>query len=75
MPDICLYFLIVVRYTKNTIKINTKGETMDNVESFVRGLESLFNLDLLNKTQRINNSVIIIMEDGTKIRVVVDQLA
>ena len=48
---------------------------MDNVESFVRGLESLFNLDLLNKTQRINNSVIIIMEDGTKIRVVVDQLA
>ena len=52
----------------------TQGGTMDNVESFVRGLVSLFDMDLLNKIDRTNNSVIITMEDGSKIRVLVEQI-
>ena len=52
----------------------TQGGTMDNVESFVRGLVSLFDMDLLNKIDITNNSVIITMEDGSKIRVLVEQI-
>ena len=48
---------------------------MDSLDFFVQDLIILFNLDLLNKFEQVDNSVIITMEDGSKVRVQVKQLA
>lgn len=48
---------------------------MDNIESYVNDLMILFRMDLLNKFVRVDNSVVVIMEDGSQVRVQVKRLA
>ena len=51
------------------------GGIMNNVESCLEDLMILFSLDLLNEFELIDNSVVVTMEDGSKVRVKVKQLA
>ena len=48
---------------------------MNNVDEYLKDLEVLFGMDLLNKFERVNNSIIVTMQDGSKVRVQVKQIA
>ena len=48
---------------------------MERIEECLQDLEILFHLDLLNKFERVDDSIVVTMEDGSKVRVQVKKLA
>ena len=48
---------------------------MDNVEDYLKDLEVLFSLDLLNNFERVNGAIVLTMEDGSKAKVSVRKIA
>ena len=48
---------------------------MDNNYDYLNDLEILFGMDLLNNFKIVDNVVIVTMEDGSKVRVQVKQIA
>ena len=38
---------------------------MDNVEDYLKDLEVLFSLDLLNNFERVDDAIVLTMEDGS----------
>ena len=48
---------------------------MDNDYDYLKDLEVLFNMDLLNNFERVDNTIVITMEDDSKVRVQVKQIA
>jgi len=48
---------------------------MDNVDDYLNDLEVLFEMDLLNKFEKVDNSIVVTMQDGSKVKVQVKQIA
>lgn len=48
---------------------------MDNVEDYLKDLEVLFSLDLLNNFERVDDAIVLTMEDGSKAKVQVRKIA
>lgn len=48
---------------------------MDNVDDYLNDLEVLFEMDLLNKFEKVDNSIVVTMQDGSKCKVTVNVLA
>ena len=48
---------------------------MKEVDDFVQDLISLFDMDLLNKIEKEEYGVVVIMKDNSKVRVIVKQIA
>ena len=48
---------------------------MDNDYDYLKDLEVLFNMDLINNFERVDNTIVVTMEDGSKVRVLVKQIA
>ena len=48
---------------------------MDNVEDYLKDLEVLFSLDLLNNFERVDDAIVLTMEDGSTAKVSVRKIA
>jgi len=48
---------------------------MDNVDEYLKDLEVLFGMDLLNNFEIVNDAVLVTMQDGSKCKVTVNVLA
>ena len=48
---------------------------MENINNYIQDLEILFEMDLLNKFEKLDNSVVVTMEDGSKVKVLVKHIA
>ena len=48
---------------------------MDKNYDYLNDLEILFSMDLLNSFERVDNVIVVTMENGSKVRVQVRQLS
>ncbi len=48
---------------------------MDNEYDYLNDLEILFDMDLLNNFKRVDDAVVVTMQDGSKCKVTVNVLA
>lgn len=48
---------------------------MDNIEDYLNDLEILFEMDLLNNFEKVDNAIIVTMKDKSQVKVTVKQIA